>query len=530
MLNRWRRKTQFIALFSVLVLLIAACGGGGGASTSATSSSGGAGTSATTGTGGAGTSATTTGGGTSATAGAGAATATTGGGGAAATTTGGGAGATAAATTGGAGAGATTAATTGAGAGATTAAGGGAAPTVATCPATAKGAKITMWSPLTGQDGKFMTELASKFSSNNPQGVTVSHVAQPDYLTKLQTAAAGKNLPEMTVIREGDIAGMAVRNIIKPLSAEMNNILGIDKLKADFPPQYWDVGDYKGQHYTIPLDDHPLVLFYNKDMFQKAGIGAPPKTWQEFEQDADKLTQNGVMGASIGTAFDGSTLFQTLLAQYGGTQVNQDATEATYNSEAGVKALTYLRDLKKKYSPKISGTGDPEVTPFRQGKSAMVMHGPWWISDLEKLPFTGFAPVPQLSGGKKGVWGGSHQLAITTADATKQAAAACWMSWLSANSVQWAAAGQIPARNSVRTNGSELQKIAAPIAAIAEEADYSIIPPGGVVDYGPAIFSGGFEPQVDAVLLGQQQDVKKALDTAAAKSNQILKQNRQRYQ
>jgi multiple sugar transport system substrate-binding protein len=378
-----------------------------------------------------------------------------------------------------------------------------------------------------------MTKLANQFSKDskaNPQGITVVHVAQPDYTQKLNTAAAGKNLPEMTVIREGDIPEMAARNILKPISRGAANILGMDNLKSDFPPQYWNLGDYKGQHYSIPLDDHPLVLYYNKDMFQKAGISAPPKTWQEFEQDADKLTQNGVMGAAIGTTFDGYALFQTLLAQYGGSLTNQDATKATYNSEAGVKALTYLRDLRKKYSPNVSGTGDPEVTLFKQGKAAMVMHGPWHIGPLEQLKFTGFAPVPQLSGGQKGVWGGSHQLAISTADATKQAAAACWISWLSANSVQWAVAGQVPARNSVRSNTSELQKVAAPIAAVAEAADYSIIPPGGVVDYGAAIFAGGLDRAADSVLLGQQQDVKQALDNAAAKSTQLLKQNKQRYQ
>jgi ABC-type glycerol-3-phosphate transport system substrate-binding protein len=96
--------------------------------------------------------------------------------------------------------------------------------------------------------------------------------------------------------------------------------------------------------------------------------------------------------------------------------------------------------------------------------------------------------------------------------------------------VQWAAAGQIPARNSVRNNSGQLQSIAAPIAAIAEEASYTVLQPGGVPGFYTAVGIQGFERTVDAVLLGREQNIKQALDNAAAKSDQILKQNQQRYQ
>ena len=156
----------------------------------------------------------------------------------------------------------------------------------------------------------------------------------------------------------------------------------------------------------------------------------------------------------------------------------------------------------------------------------MVIHGPWHIGDMSKLPFVGFAPVPQW-GDEYAVWGGSHQLGITTDDPAKQAAAGCWISWLSTNSAQWAAAGQLPVRTSI-LNSPQLQTVAAPIHSIRSEGEAVIMPkpiPGLV----PAVWGEGFGKAVDAVLLGQQKDIKKALDDAVAKSNQIIKQNQGRY-
>jgi multiple sugar transport system substrate-binding protein len=394
------------------------------------------------------------------------------------------------------------------------------------CPASAEGQTVTIWSPLTGPDGQFMTQLADRFNQENDQNIRISHVPQPDYTQRLNTAAAGGNLPEMTIVRADDIAEMAVRNVLRPIGDEALTIMGGAELANQFPEQVWQIGEINGSRYTVPLDVHPLVLYYNREMFEAAGIAGPPTTREEFEAAAEALTRDGVTGFAIGTAFQGSTLFWTLLRQFGGNVVSDDGTEATYNSPEGVEALTYLRELKQQYSPDISGAGDPEVTLFTQGRAAMVIHGPWHISNLEQLPFTGFAPVPQW-GEEFAVWGGSHQFGFTSDDPARQAAAACWTNWVSENSVAWAAAGQVPARQSARED-SELGNIAAPVAAFAEQIEGVIIPPP-VPGLGPAVWGEGFGRAVDAVLLGETTDVQAALDEAAVRSNQIMDQNRERY-
>jgi multiple sugar transport system substrate-binding protein len=391
------------------------------------------------------------------------------------------------------------------------------------CPAGVEGMTIEMWSPFTGPDGDEMTALADRFSSENPCKITVSHVAQPEYVQKLEAAAAAGQLPAMTAVRAINVGQLAARNVLKPFSDDVMAILG-DDLAGDFPDDLWSLGTYKDQRYSIPLDVNPLVMFYNKDLFEKAGIEAPgaePWTREQFEDAVSKLEASGATPVSLGTAFQAAALWQALIQQYGGALTDEAGTKATYNSDAGVKALEKIKELRDKYTPDVSGTGDPEVNVFKQGNVGMTFHGPWWISDLAKLDFVGFAPLPTI-GDQPATWGGSHQLALTTDDPAAQAAAAVWIKWLSENSSQWAKAGQVPARTSARED-PELTTIAPPISNILESANtVKILPPVPALE--PALWDQ-FGPVIDAYLAGDVTDAKAALDEANTKSQQVMDEN-----
>ncbi|WP_162941651.1 extracellular solute-binding protein [Desertimonas flava] len=395
------------------------------------------------------------------------------------------------------------------------------------CPASAEGQSIEMWSPLTGPDGETMTTLAERFSSENGLGISVEHVAQPEYVQKLNAAAAAGQLPAMTVVRVINVGELAARHVLQPFTDETQAILGED-FGADFPENVWVRGEYGGERYSIPLDIHTLVMYYNKDMLAAAGVeepGAEPLSREAFEAMLADLEASGVQPIAIGTGFQGATLFQTFIAQFGGAVSNDEGTEATYASEAGVQALEYVNELKQQYSPDIAGANDPEVAFFKQEQAAIVMHGPWHIADLSQLDYVGFAPMPQV-GDEYAVWAGSHQLGLTTEDPAEQAAAACWIKWLSDNSVEWAAAGQVPARTTARESDM-LAEVAAPISRIASVVDRAIILPQ-VPELEGALWNQ-FGPVVDAVLMGETDDVAAALEQAQAQSQQVIDENIERY-
>ena len=393
----------------------------------------------------------------------------------------------------------------------------------AECPAGVEGMAIEMWSPFTGPDGDEMTALAERFSSENTCGVTVTHVAQPEYQQKLEAAAAAGGLPAMTAVHATRVAQLAARNVLKPFGPEALAVLGED-FGSDFPAELWSAGEYKGERYSIPLDVHPLIMYYNKDLLAAAGVeepGSEPWTREEFEDALAKLETSGVTPLSLGTAFQAAALFQALIRQYGGALTDEAGTTATYNSEAGVKALEKIKELRDKYTPDVAGTGDPEVNLFKSGEAAIVFHGPWWISDLQKLPFTGFAPLPTI-GDQPATWGGSHHLALTTEDPATQAAAAVWIKWLSDNSAEWAAAGQVPARQSVRDDPN-LASVAAPISQVVESANIVVILPQ-VAAHEPSLWDQ-FGPVIDGYLAGDVTDAAAALEEANAKSQQVMDEN-----
>ncbi len=391
------------------------------------------------------------------------------------------------------------------------------------CPAGVDGMAIEMWSPFTGPDGDEMTALAERFSTENSCGVTVTHVAQPEYVQKLEAGAAAGQLPAMTAVRAINVAQLAARNVLKPFSDEAMAVFG-DDIASDFPEDLWNVGTYNGERYSFPLDVHPLIMFYNKEVFAAAGVeepGTEPWTREEFEDALAKLEASGATPVSIGTAFQAAALWQALIRQYGGSLTDEAGTTATYNSEAAVKALERIKELRDKYTPEVSGTGDPEVNVFKQGNVGMTFHGPWWISDLAKLDFVGFAPLPTI-GDQPATWGGSHQLGFTTDDPTTQAAGAVWIKWLSENSMEWAKAGQVPARQSVRDDPA-LAEAAAPISRVVESANIVVILPQ-VPALEPALWDQ-FGPVIDAYLAGDITDPAAALEEANAKSQQVIDEN-----
>ena len=395
------------------------------------------------------------------------------------------------------------------------------------CPAGSEGMAVEMWSPFTGPDGDEMTALAERFSSENTCGITVTHIAQPEYQQKLEAAAAAGGLPAMTAVHATRIAALVSRNVLKPFGPEAMAVFG-DDFGSDFPEGLWSVGEIKGERYSIPLDVHPLVMFYNKDLFAAAGIEEPgkePWTREEFEDALAKLETSGVTPLSIGTAFQAAALFQALIRQNGGSLTDEAGATATYNSEAGVQALEKIKELRDKYTPDIAGSGDPEVNFFKQGNVGMTFHGPWWISDLQKLDFVGFAPLPTI-GDQPATWGGSHHLALTSDDPATQAAAAVWIKWLSDNSAGWAAAGQVPARQSVRDDPN-LASVAGPISQVAESANMVALPTQAAGLEG-ALWDQ-FGPVIDAYLAGDVTDVQAALDEAVAKSQQVMEENLSTY-
>lgn len=414
--------------------------------------------------------------------------------------------------------GATTAAGTGAGTGSS----GGAM----SLPANCNNVELQFWNPFTGPDGPFMQTLVNKFNQANPK-VKVTMTTQAEYYIQLGTAAASDALPDVAVIHADQVATQVYRNILRPVD-DLAKSIGADA--ADFPGAVWKAGEVNGKRYTIPLDIHPAVLYYNADLLKQAGITAPPKNREEFEKAAQAVGGlSGNKGFQLSTGFFSRQIFEMLLNQYGGSAFAADGSKATFNSDAGVQAMTWLKSMQGKFSdPKLET--DAELNAFKAGSAGLIFNGIWQISNLtgKGVSFVGKGTaVPQI-GTQMAVWAGSHQLGLPTHkrgnDACKDAAAAMLIKYIVDNSLEWAKAGQIPASNAVR-NSAEFKAIE-PQASIAPAVEKAFFPPSvpGITDaYVP------LDEAVTALLSGQASDIKATLDGAAKRADQVLADNKTKY-
>lgn len=384
--------------------------------------------------------------------------------------------------------------------------------------------ELAYWNPFTGPDGPFMGQMVDAFNAANPN-IKVTMTSLPDYYTQLQTAAAADTLPDVAIVHADQIATQVFRNVLRPID-DLVTSAGIQS--SDYPEAVWAAGNVAGKRYSIPLDIHPMTMFYNADLLKAAGFDAAPKTGEEFDKVATAVTSGDNKGFDLTGGFPVQQEFQMLLHQYGGNEFNADVTEATWNSEAGVKAMQWMLDAQKKWSePNLEV--DAELAAFKTGTVGLIWNGIWQTTNVtgDAVEFDGRATaVPQI-GDQMAVWAGSHQLTLPahkTVDACKDEAAAAFIKYIVANSVTWAKAGQIPAAKSVRDSADF--KAIEPQASIATSVEFAFFPPSvpGITDaFGP------LGEAVGSLMNGTATDIKATLDDAAKRANEIIAQNKATY-
>jgi multiple sugar transport system substrate-binding protein len=395
----------------------------------------------------------------------------------------------------------------------------------ATLPADCGTVNLEYWNPFTGPDGPFMGQLVDAFNAANPN-IVVTMTTQSEYYTQLSTAAASGTLPDVAIVHVDQVATQVYRNILRPIDSIVEEA-GING--EDFPEAVWNGGEVNGSRYSIPLDIHPMTMFVNMDLLTAAGIDAAPTNAEEFAAAAAALTSGDNNGFLITAGFPIQQIFEMLLYQFGGSSFNEDGTEATWNSEAGVQAAQWLLDTQAAYSqPNLEV--DAELNAFKGGTVGMIWNGIWQTTNVtgEGVFFNGVAvPVPQI-GTTPAVWAGSHQLTLPVQpdeDPCRDTAAGIFIRYLLDNSVTWAQAGQLPANNVVRES-EEFAAIQPQADIAAGSAEYVFFPPSvpGITDaYAP------LGEAIGALMSGNATDVQAELDNAVERANQILEQNRETF-
>ncbi|HHW11404.1 MAG TPA: ABC transporter substrate-binding protein [Firmicutes bacterium] len=392
--------------------------------------------------------------------------------------------------------------------------------------------KLEYWTIFTGPDGQTMQRLVDRFNQEYKGKIEVQMSVMPagNFYEKIISAVVSNQAPDFCIMHVDRLAEFTSRGILLPLD-EYVEALGLKG--SDYAEPLWNGGIWQGKRYAIPLDTHPLVMYWNKKLFREAGLDPekPPTDAESFIKVCKALTKdkNGdgkidQWGTMLSVGWPNFQYWYTIFHQNGGTLFNADNSQALFNSKAGVDALQFLVDCI--YVHKISPDNvqvDSEHEAFKRGELGITFNGIWMMADYLNQPNLEFGagPVPQF-GSQKAVWGGSHQFVLPKqrrVDRNRINAAIEFIKWFGDHSLDWGFGGQLPAKLSV-LNSSEFRQDPY-FGCIAEMADYVYFPPF-FAKYGEAV--GPIWDAVNAALL-RKSTPKEALDRAKDLSNKILAGN-----
>ena len=184
------------------------------------------------------------------------------------------------------------------------------------------------------------------------------------YLDKFTASALGGTPPDVIDLDATWVSTAAAKNLLQPLDETAKSLDA-----KDYSPSVWLSSQYGGHQYAIPNRASANVFYYNKTVFDKAGVPYPTDTWtyNDMLQVARKLTISGQYGVGVAADLSDPSNAMDLLSAtvwaFGGDFLTKDGTKATINSPKSVAGLTYWSELYTKYH--VAPEGTPNFTTTR---------------------------------------------------------------------------------------------------------------------------------------------------------------------
>ncbi|MGQ9623598.1 MAG: ABC transporter substrate-binding protein [Candidatus Caldatribacteriaceae bacterium] len=269
--------------------------------------------------------------------------------------------------------------------------------------------------------------LVPEFQKANPD-VEVKYVYIPfaEYMSTILQQAVSNTLPDLVYLDNPWVPQLIEAGVFQNIKDGVMKDLGKD-FWMDFFPGHRLLTSKGEDIYALQVHTNNLAIFYREGFLQKAGIGEPPKTWEELMDACKKIKESqNLYGLMLYAGADeaGTWQFEPFLWSNGGSLLELDQHEA-------IEALNFVTTLVKEgYTPRdvisLKDQGD-ETIWFMNGQVTMMINGNWefgWhlLPDvLQKLGDVKVAPFPVPDAGMRSAvlpFGGEC-VGITTADPEK---------------------------------------------------------------------------------------------------------------
>lgn len=227
---------------------------------------------------------------------------------------------------------------------------------------------------------KLVEQIYKDFERDNPDIKLVIENFPSDYVPKVMLSHIANVVPDVTVLDASSSALFIKNGVLEDLTPFLDK--DPDFKKDQFFENTLAAGTHDNKLYSIPVDFTPMVMYYNKDIFDAAGVSYPKNGWsfQDFHDTCEALAKKGKKGFVISTWMPGWVMW---LWNMGGSVLDPTGTRATgvLDSPENATAIQFLKDLVDKgYAPKLSEVAATGVDPFANGDVAMGVSGHWAIT------------------------------------------------------------------------------------------------------------------------------------------------------
>ena len=242
------------------------------------------------------------------------------------------------------------------------------------------GTEISFWHSMGGVNGQAIDTLVKKFNDENEYGITVKAQYQGEYddsLNKLKSSQIGNMGADLVQVYEIGTRFMIESGWITPMQEMIDaDNYDVSQIEPNLAA-YYTIDD---QLYSMPFNSSTPIMYYNKEMFEKAGITEIPDSLEGIEAIGDKLLNEGGAGQVISLGIYG-WFFEQFIGKQGleyannGNGRTEPATAVAFDENgAAENILTAWKSLYDKgYAPNVGKGGDAGLADFSAGKSAITL-------------------------------------------------------------------------------------------------------------------------------------------------------------
>lgn len=248
---------------------------------------------------------------------------------------------------------------------------------------------------------------------------------------KISNAVKAGNAPDVFNVEYPQLPDFVSRGAVQDISEHVS-----DGLKSKYLPQAMEMTTLGGSTWALPLDAAPQTFYYRKDVFEKARITTPPKTWDEFRSAAEKIKKADPK-ARIATFFpDDPSTFEAMAWQAGAQwfKPGKDSWKVAFQDEATNKAAAYwqkmIDDELVEFAPSFS---QQWTASLQKGQTVGYLGASWGAGVLgSTLPDQSgkwaAAPMPTFDGAPASGMLGGTTFAVSK-DSKKAEAAVKFAEW-----------------------------------------------------------------------------------------------------